>query len=408
MDLYNASAWLHHPPSPVPDSSQHAQHEGRQSAANDWKEPSTATSGAGSSSDVQPSLDLSDFTLDIPGEQSLLEEIVWKHAENDVCRAGPSTSSSSNSSQPFYGHAFQNNYFLPSTTVPGPYNAMAYGATWGSQSHLPLSNYSSLNGATSASSSGSLSQQQSSSPQPMMIEYAIRYLVSIPCLITLCSPALTTMNGSSSNGMQHPYTSTNYASQTQQQHSQYPFQQHLHPSALSINPSFVHASHYFQPQPPAPAPQQGTLSPHALHSPSSSIMSTIMPSTFYTSSSTSSSASTPPHIKKEQFQLAIKPLLQASSFTGAQAVNSLVTLISDYGSQDVDAATRLEILTKIRDQAGNHYFRAWSENTLAIDISREWLKAAFTAKNDGPLVETIMPLLHVSEIIYIVVPKHTD
>ena len=121
----------------------------------------------------------------------------------------------------------------------------------------------------------------------------------------------------------------------------------------------------------------------------------MAPSSFYSQPSTSTSV-IQPHIKKEQFQLAVKPLLLASSFTGAQAVNSLVTLISDYGSQDVDAATRLEILTKIRDQAGNHYFRAWSENPLAIDISREWLKAAFTAKNDAPLVETIMPLLHVS------------
>jgi hypothetical protein len=88
-------------------------------------------------------------------------------------------------------------------------------------------------------------------------------------------------------------------------------------------------------------------------------------------------------------------LIQPSSFTGAGAVHSLVALISEYGSQDVDAQIRLEILTKVRDNAGNHYFRAWAENVTAIDISREWLKAAFTAKSDSPLVETIMPLLHV-------------
>jgi protein phosphatase 1 regulatory subunit 10 len=110
----------------------------------------------------------------------------------------------------------------------------------------------------------------------------------------------------------------------------------------------------------------------------------------------SGSQSLSPAARKEQFQLAVRPLLQASSFTGAQAVQNLVTLINDFGSQDIDPVTRLEILTKIRDQAGNHYFRAWSENPTAIDISREWLKAAFTAGNDSPLVETIMPLLHVS------------
>jgi protein phosphatase 1 regulatory subunit 10 len=88
--------------------------------------------------------------------------------------------------------------------------------------------------------------------------------------------------------------------------------------------------------------------------------------------------------------------LQPSAFSGAQAVYTLVEKIADYGSQDVDAGTRLDILTKIRDGAGNHYFRAWAENATAIDIMREWLKAAFTAKSDSSLVETIMPLLHVS------------
>lgn len=87
----------------------------------------------------------------------------------------------------------------------------------------------------------------------------------------------------------------------------------------------------------------------------------------------------------------------ASQFTGAAAVHTLVSKIEDYGWQDVDAATRLEILTKIRDGAGNHYFRAWSENTTAVEITRDWLKAAFVADPDSPLVETMMPLLHVSE-----------
>lgn len=77
-------------------------------------------------------------------------------------------------------------------------------------------------------------------------------------------------------------------------------------------------------------------------------------------------------------------------------MQTLVQRVDDYGSQDVDAAFRLEVLTKIRDGAGNHYFRAWSENGTAIDITREWLKAALTAKSNSPLVETIMPLLHVS------------
>jgi protein phosphatase 1 regulatory subunit 10 len=69
----------------------------------------------------------------------------------------------------------------------------------------------------------------------------------------------------------------------------------------------------------------------------------------------------------------------------------------------VDASTRLEVLTRIRDHAGNHYFRAWSENPTAVDITREWLKTGFTAAGktgeaDTLLVETIMPLLHVSKM----------
>ncbi|KAJ6543943.1 hypothetical protein B0H19DRAFT_1169070 [Mycena capillaripes] len=95
---------------------------------------------------------------------------------------------------------------------------------------------------------------------------------------------------------------------------------------------------------------------------------------------------------------AIRPLLQANAFSGAGAVATLATRLYDYGAADVDAATRLEILTKIRDGAGNHYFRAWAENATAVDITREWLKAAFTASRDEggdvALGETIMPLLH--------------
>jgi protein phosphatase 1 regulatory subunit 10 len=104
-------------------------------------------------------------------------------------------------------------------------------------------------------------------------------------------------------------------------------------------------------------------------------------------------------VKKALFQATIRPLLQPNSFSGAAAVQTLVSQIADYGSAEVDAQTRLDILTKIRDNAGNHYFRAWVENSTAIEITREWLKTGFTAKSDSPLVETIMPLLHVSRLL---------
>ena len=124
-------------------------------------------------------------------------------------------------------------------------------------------------------------------------------------------------------------------------------------------------------------------------------------SSFYSPSTSTASTSTPsapvnPQARKDKFSVDIRPFLQPNAFTGAGAVNSLVMHIDDFGSQEVDPTTRLEILTKIRDNAGNHYFRAWLENIVAMDITREWLKAGLMAKSDSLLVETIMPLLHVS------------
>jgi hypothetical protein len=70
MDLYNgvASAWMHHQPSSTSDSSpQLTQHEG-QPSTDDWKDRSTPAVAVTSQSS-QPSLDLSEFTMDLPGEQ---------------------------------------------------------------------------------------------------------------------------------------------------------------------------------------------------------------------------------------------------------------------------------------------------------------------------------------------------
>jgi hypothetical protein len=212
------------------------------------------------------------------------------------------------------------------------------------------------------------------------------------------------MDGSAANGIsQHyspppNYSTLQFSQQQQQQHqSSQSYQTNL-PQSLSINPQYIQYYPTQQQQQQQQSHMQGTLSPHALHSPSSSIMSSLMTPTFYSAPQSSSNSN--PQVRKENFQAAIKPLLQPNSFTGAGAVSTLVTLITDFGSQDVGAQQRLEILTKIRDNAGNHYFRAWSENMTAIDITREWLKAGATAKSDSPLVETIMPLLHVSNAWY--------
>jgi protein phosphatase 1 regulatory subunit 10 len=191
MDLYNASAWLHHPPqASTPLSSLHAQHEGRQSSTDDWKDRSSLAID-GPSPSVQPSLEMNDFTMDLPGEPFCLAPAHQSprpisNAEADPSYAGPSSSATPLPSPPppFFSHAYPSNYFLPSS-VPGPYNAIAYGS-WPSQSQLPLSNYSSLNGATTTSSAASSSspqqQQQSSLAQQMMIEYDVSTEQAYPVL----------------------------------------------------------------------------------------------------------------------------------------------------------------------------------------------------------------------------------
>ena len=170
---------------------------------------------------------------------------------------------------------------------------------------------------------------------------------------------------------------------------------------MAINPAFVHS---FPPsRQNAQSPPQ-TLAPYVLHAQSPPVES-VSPASFYQQSPPSTSATPPsntptstsnkltPQARQEKFNSTIKPLLQPNQFTGAGAVSDLADKIIALDIADIEGPLRLEILTKIRDNAGNHYFRAWVENEDAMDITREWLKAA--AKGDDQLVETIMPLLHV-------------
>lgn len=196
-----------------------------------------------------------------------------------------------------------------------------------------------------------------------------------------------------------------------QQRQQYSFSPSQHSSQLSINPSFVntipsHFQHHQLLRTSSLQQTQGTLSPYALQSPPNGPASTFLASPVPTSSfyAPLPPPAPPPSLvppgptpeqKKEKFMSSLRPLLQPTSFTGAGAVLQLSSLIDDFGSQEVDPSTRFEILTKIRDNAGNHYFRAWAENEVAMDITKEWLKLACSSKGDAQLVETIMPLLHV-------------
>lgn len=249
---------------------------------------------------------------------------------------------------------------------------------------VPLSSYSSLNGATTNTN------EQTASPPQMVIELSTPGDPSEPLSdIYLSSPALT-MGTPPTTSTTQPYALS----------SRSPYQSYHNPT-MAINPAFVHN---FPPhQQNAQSPQQ-TLSPYVLHAPSPSVEA-ISPIAFYRQSTPSNSATPPsnaptpafnkltPQARQEKFSSAIKPLLQPNQFTGAGAVSDLADKIIALDIAEIEGHLRLEILTKIRDNAGNHYFRAWVENEDAMDITREWLKAA--AKGDDQLAETIMPLLHV-------------
>ncbi|KAF4615967.1 hypothetical protein D9613_011490 [Agrocybe pediades] len=370
--------------------------------------------------------------------------------------------------------------------IQSPFNIAAYGTPW--PSSVPLSSYSTLNGATTATTSQQqqsqqqqqqpqqqqqhqqhqqqLQQQQSSQQQQQQLQQQQlqqqnhhqqqQQQSSHPSTSShmLIDPILN-MNGSSPSHMQssfsHPQSFQQQLSpQIQHQQPQHmSTQQHAQQRpTIQTSQYFPNSQHlllqpYYRPQ-SQPTPQ-GTLSPQALHSPTTanSMMALMPGASFYghqqqtqlqagpsqhhllqqqqqqlhqsppqlqpTASPIASTSQIPinttepapapgltPEQKEEQtrqFKQSLKPLLQSSSFSGAQAVITLTNLISNYGVNEVDAATRLEILARIRDCAGNHYYRAWSENASAIEITRDWIRAAAKGTN-AALMETTMPLLH--------------
>lgn len=73
--------------------------------------------------------------------------------------------------------------------------------------------------------------------------------------------------------------------------------------------------------------------------------------------------------------------------------NQIVRTIATIGATEVELPMRLQVLSKIRDCAGNDFYQAWAQNTEAMDIIREWLKNAMSKTNEWE--ETVMPLLHV-------------
>jgi len=262
---------------------------------------------------------------------------------------------------------------------------MAYGQTPWTQQHLPLSSYSTLNGATT---SNSQPQQRQDSPpmQSMMID-----------------PSLTINTTASSNGS-HLYSHNGVDQASQQSHYQTLFAHSppQPPQTLSINPMFVNALAHQQLQ-QQHQQQQTTLSPTVLHSPTASTSSSMYyptsaapVQTNLTASSSSSGRSSAPveslSQKRQRLQTRLRGL---PNLTGGGAVKAIVGAIDDCEAADVDPSTRLEIITRIRDKSPAHFFRAWCENPDAMDITREWLKDGATRRDNGAFEETIMPLLQV-------------
>ncbi|KAI9448515.1 hypothetical protein H4582DRAFT_1901117 [Lactarius indigo] len=321
MDVFsNASAWLQHSPTQISQSSQNDLADSqRPPSSTDWKDPSPSASGSNGASAVSGNIDLHDFGL---GDLS-----------------APQTSSTSPST--FFN--YPSNFFLPS--VSAPYNAMNYGPTnWSPQpGQVPLSTYSTLNGATSSTSQSPSSQ----SSQPN-IDPALTTLSTSTPPLSYSPPA----NGSQQQSSQHHLL-----------HSQYP-----HLSSLSI--AYAQASS---------SPLATTLA--QAQSQTQSHPQSQQPD----ATSQSDSPAPPSHTRREAFA------------GGARSVQQLVSRIIEYGISEVSGQTRLDILTKIRDNAGNNYFRAWLENISAMDITRDWLKAGATINTDNQVLETVMPLLHIAD-----------
>lgn len=153
------------------ESSQLAHHEQRPaSSLDDWAKdrsnnaPQSASSPVSNSS---PTLDINinEFTTlgDLGGMLSFsCVASVGANALMDLSDIPASSTAAPSSPQQSFYAPFQHNGFF----VPSPYTTMAYGTTpWSSQNPLPLSNYSSLNGATTSSASSSSSTQQSTQQQ---------------------------------------------------------------------------------------------------------------------------------------------------------------------------------------------------------------------------------------------------
>ncbi|KIY73286.1 hypothetical protein CYLTODRAFT_366291 [Cylindrobasidium torrendii FP15055 ss-10] len=337
----------HHMPSYSPPimnqtNAQSNQHEARPTASVDWTRqqgPSPATNGTPTPSSVSS-------TAQSSSTGDSLDQLFGLTSSAPPAPNGP----------PQLPPHFYNGQYQQYALFPGQQQ-------WTPNS-VPVSHYSALSGATSAMQSRTENGQPqytppSSTPTP-------QYSQSPP-----------------------PQTASNY----------FPFNQRFlaYPTQSPVQQQ--------QYSPPA----QGTLSPQILHAPNVNLG--IPPAQFYGNRSTnppSTDATPPPNSTATtptdkqtprdttRFLDAIRPLISKNAMTGGGAVRALTNKIDDYGALDVNPDIRKEILTAIRDYAANTYFRSWSENHTAMEITGDWLReAALNEDKEDALVDTVMPLLHI-------------
>lgn len=72
--------------------------------------------------------------------------------------------------------------------------------------------------------------------------------------------------------------------------------------------------------------------------------------------------------------------------------NSIISLLTKSKWDDINCSTRVEILTKIRDNAGKEFYKVWAKNPGAMEVLRDWLKATVTEEGWD---DTLMPLLFI-------------
>ncbi|KAL5488365.1 hypothetical protein ACEPAI_6473 [Sanghuangporus weigelae] len=329
-------------------------------------------------------------------------------------------SNASPTSTPSMQHMYQfppNGYF----TTMAPFNMIPYGqaastSSW-PQQNLPLSSYSTLNGATSSigtSQPQQPHQQHSPSQPPSTQQSAIDPSLTSTTNSASYSPPPSASSQGSQQSSSLQFSIPFHQQQQQQQHHPH---QNMHSPVLAMSPVYLmqqQAQQQQQQQQRTLNPQQLTLQyPFTMYSMQQHAQSPMQTNLTAT---TSHSATPPPASSSNSLNSTIAPqsvsapapeldpvvfkqtvdqLLSPSGLSNAYTVRRLMDAVAEMGSARVTPEMRMDIASRIRDNAGNAFFAAWARDAEAMVLLVSWLKAGVTGKDEGKWECTIMPLLHV-------------